>query len=149
MTRKNEKKQRKKTHKRSIPMRLTNVKGNPQKIMELFTEADKHAVLGEYQLAAGTWQHPKTGLWQVWMSTAGSDISWLSAYQDKARAEQDVQAYKQFCSTSAIYDPDKCEAFFRQLAESSEAEPEQMDAVEIANITKQIREMVFDIYRKV
>jgi len=58
-------------------MRLTNVKGGPEEQMRLFAEADKHPVLGERQLAVGTWQHPRTRLWQMWFSTAGSDISWI------------------------------------------------------------------------
>lgn len=141
------KKRKPKRNKKPFTMRLTNVKGNPQKQMQLFAEADKHAVLGKYQLAAGTWQHPQTGLWQVWMSTAGSDITWLSAYHDRARAEQDVEAYKQFCATEAVYDPEKCATFFQQLIANGDAEPEQMNAVEVANITKRIHETVFDIYR--
>jgi hypothetical protein len=144
MTRKNDK--RKKPHKQHLKMRLTNVKGNPEKQMQLFAEADKHAVLGKYQLAAGVWQHPRTGLWQVWMSTAGSDINWLSAHRDKARADQDVEAYKQFCSTEAMYDSEQCAGFFSKLQQGSDAEPENLSTAEIANITKHIREMVFDIH---
>lgn len=128
-------------------MRLTNVKGDPEKQMQLFAEADEHAILGKYQLAAGTWQHPRTKLWQVWMSTAGNDINWLSAYHDKVQAEQAVEAYKQFCATEAIYNPEQCTAFFQQLAESGDAEPENASVSDIANITKRIREMVFTIHR--
>ncbi len=150
MTRKNEKRKKPKAHKRPVRMKLTNIRSNPEnpeKLMQLYEEADKHAVLGKYQLAAGVWQHPKTKLWQVWMSTAGSDISWLCAYRDQARANQAVEAYKQFCSTEAVYDPDKCAAFFQSLKESEDAEPENASGAEIANITKHIREMVFETYR--
>jgi len=127
-------------------MRLTNVKGDPQKQMQLFAEADKRATLGKYQLAIGSWQHPRTGLWQVWMSTAGSDISWLAAFRNKTQAEEAVETCKQFFTTDAIYDPEKVRTFFQQLAESQDAEPQTASAAEVATITKQIREMVFDIH---
>jgi hypothetical protein len=118
--------------KRHVRMRLTNVKDDPEKQMLLFAEADKHAVLGERQLAVGTWQHPCTGLRQVWFSTAGGHISWISAHRSPERADQDVEEFK-------------ASALFVRLAQGGEAEPEAMNAVEILNITKHISEKAFDI----
>jgi hypothetical protein len=129
-------------------MGVTNIKGDFEKQMQLFKEADKTATLGDYQLAAGVWQHPNTGLWQVWTSTAGSDITWISAHRDKSQAYKTLTAYKQFCETEDIYDPDKCTAFFQTLADSGDAEPENASGADIANITKHIREMVFTIHTR-
>ena len=145
--RKNEKRGNKKSSKtrRPVRMRLTNARGGDPEYMQLFEVADKHAVLGAYQMDAGTWQHPRTGLWQVWISTAGNDISWLSAWRDRSRAEQDVEAFKRFASTPDVYDPEKCAALFGQLAHAGDAEPESASAAEIMNLTRQIHEMVFDI----
>jgi hypothetical protein len=145
--RKNDKRKKRPTRKRPIRMKLTNVKGDPEKQMQLFAEADKHAVLGKYQLAAGICQHAQTGLWQVWMSTAGTDISWLSAHHDPQKAQADVAAYRQFAATPDVYDPEKCAAFFEKLAAGSDAEPENMDAAEIANITATINAHIINLHQ--
>lgn len=141
-------KRRKKPRRSPVRMRITNVKGDPQKYAEMYAEADKHAILGEFQLAAGVFQHPHTGLWQVWSSTAGRDVSWLAAYRDQGRAEQAVEAYKQFCMTEACYNPEACAAFFQTLIDSSDAEPENASAADIANITRRIGEATFETYKR-
>lgn len=131
--------------KRYVRMRLTNVIGDPEKQLRLFAVADKHAILGEHQLAAGIWRHPRTGLWQVWFSTAGSDISWISAHRSREGAKQDVEEFKAAALRGDFSDAGKAAALFTRLAQGSEAEPETMSAVEILNITKQISENTFDI----
>jgi hypothetical protein len=134
--------------KRYMRMRLTNVIGDPEKQMRLFAEADKHAILGEHQLAAGIWRHPHTGLWQVWFSTAGSDINWISAHRSREGAKQDVEEFKAAALRGDFSDAGKAAALFTRLLQGSEAEPETMSAVEILNITKQISENAFDILKE-
>ena len=145
--RKNDKQKRKKLtkSKRPVRMRLTNVKGDPEKQMRLFAEADKRAILGEHQFAAGIWRHPRTGLWQVWFSTAGSDISWISAHRSPERAERDVEEFKAAALRGDFYDAEKAAALFARLAQEGEADPETTSAKEIMNITRRISEMVFNI----
>lgn len=133
--------------KRYVRMRLTNVKGDPEKQMRLFAKADKHAILGERQLAAGIWRHLHTGFWQVWFSTAGSDICWISAHRSRERAKQDVEEIKAAALRDDFYDVDKVTALFARLAQGGEAEPETMSVEEIFNITMYIREMVDDHQR--
>lgn len=103
----------------------------------------QHPRTGKWQVspnAAGVFEHPRTGKWQVWSSTAGTDVSWLAAYHDEERAEQAVQAYREFRMTPAVYDPDACAAFFQQLIDSADAEPENASAADVANIIRQIHE---------
>jgi hypothetical protein len=133
--------------KRTAHMKLMNVKGDPQGYHKLFAEAEKHAILGKYQIAAGVFQHPRTGMWQVWSSTEGPDISWLAAYREEERAEAAVESWRQFCQTPAVYDEQAVEAFLAQLIKSSDAEPENVSGADVANITKRIREAVFDTYK--
>ena len=67
-------------------------------------------------------------------------MSWLAAYHDEERAEQAVQAYREFRMTPAVYDPDASAAFFQQLIDSADAEPENASAADVANIIRQIHE---------
>jgi len=115
--------------------------------MQFFAEADKHAILGERQLAAGIWRHPHTELWQVWFSTTGSDISWISAHRSRKRAKQDVEELKDAALRDDFYDVDKATAFFARLAQEGEAEPEAMGVEDIFNINMYIREMVYNRQR--
>ncbi len=145
MTRKNEKPKKKlKSRKRPIRLRLTNVRDDTEKRNQLYDEAEQRTTLGKYQLAAGTWQHPRTGLWQVWMSSYGSDVNWISAHRDEARAKQDVEAIQAAGRRGDLYDEDKVVALFERLAAAGDAEPENMSATEIAQITASIGGMVLE-----
>lgn len=146
MTRKNPK--RKKRTRHPVKMRLATVKGDARRQMQLYAQADRHALLGDHELAAGTWQHSRTGLWQVWMSTAGGDITWLSAHRERGEAEWAVAAFRDFAQTEGIFDPDLCATFCEKLAEHGDAEPEPMNAQEILAITTHIRERVFALGRR-
>ncbi len=145
MTRKNDKPKKKlKSRKRPIRLRLTNVRDDTEKRNQLYDEAEQRATLGKYQLAAGIWQHPRTGLWQVWMSNYGADVNWISAHRDPDRAKQDVEAIKAAGQRGDLYDEDKVVALFERLASAGDAEPENMSAAEIAQITASIGGMVFE-----
>lgn len=135
MTRDNDKPKKRRRKARTLRMRLINVRDDNEQRMRLYAEADKRAVLGKYQLAVGTRKHARTGLWQVWMSTTGRDINWISAYRDPTRARQVVAELQAATARRDLYDVDKVVALIERLAREGDAEPENMSAEEIANIT--------------
>jgi hypothetical protein len=145
MTRKNDKSKKKlKNKKHPIRLRVTNVRDDTEKRNQLYDEAERRATLGKYQLATGTWQHPRTGLWQVWMSSYGSDVNWISVHRDETRAKQDVEEIKAAGQRGDLYDEDKVVALFERLSQAGDAEPENMSAAELAQITASIGGMVFE-----
>ena len=141
MTRKNDDPKKRRRKARALRMRLINVRNDNERRMRLYAEADKRAVLGEYRLAAGTWKHPRTGLWQVWISTTGSDISWISVHRSPARAQQDVAELQAAGARGDLYDVDKVVALIERLARAGDGEPENVSAEDIANITSYIAKM--------
>jgi hypothetical protein len=122
----------------------TTDKGEREKF---YAATDVTAPLGKYQLAAGTIQHPRTGLWQVWVSTNGLDLNYISAHRDKARAEAAVDTFKQFAQTDAIYDPEKVTALYTQLIAAGDAEPEPLPEATVRAIGHDILHMVIDLKR--
>ena len=144
MTRKNDRPKKKlKDRKRPVRVRLTNAHNEADR-NQLFDLAERRATLGKYQLAAGTWQHPRTGLWQVWMSSYGSDINWISAHRAPDRAELDVDAIKAAGQRGDFSDEEKVVALFDRLIAGGDGEPEDVDAAAIATITASISGRVFE-----
>jgi hypothetical protein len=142
MTRKNEKPKKKlKSRKRPIRFRLTNARHGTEQSGQLYAEAEQRSILGKRQLAAGTWQHSRTGLFQVWVSLYGSDITWISAHRDLGRANQDVEEIKAAARRGDFYDEDKVAELTARLAQAGDAEPEDMSAGEIAKIITSIQNM--------
>jgi hypothetical protein len=146
MTGKNEKpkKRKLKSNKRPIRLRLTNVRNDPEKRNQLYDEAESRSTLGKYQLAAGTWQHPRTKLWQVWMSSYGTDINWISAHHDPDCAQQDVNEIKAAGQRGDLSDENKVVTLFERLEAGGDEEPENVSAADIAKITASIGERVFE-----
>jgi hypothetical protein len=144
MTRKNDRPKKKlRDKKRPVRIRLTNAHNETDR-NRLFDLAESRATLGKYQLAAGTWQHPRTGLWQVWMSSYGSDINWISTHHDPDRAQQDVEEIKATGQRGDLSDEEKVVALFDRLIAGGDGEPEDVDAAAIATITASISGRVFE-----
>ena len=125
-------------------MRVTNVQHDAEKRNQLYDEAESRSMLGPYQLAAGTWQHPQTKLWQVWLSNYGSDINWISAHRDPDHAQQDVDAIHVAGQRGDFADEEKVVALFQRLTAAGDGEPANISAADIATITGSISGKVFE-----
>ncbi len=141
--RKKDKRARKRTQK--YPRRKITTTTDPAERQVFYTATDTEAPLGKYQLAAGAIQHPRTGLWQVWISTNGLDINHISAHHNKVAADAALATFQQFAQTDAIYDPDKCTALFAQLAKGGDAEPEPLPDATVRAIGRNIVHMVINL----
>jgi hypothetical protein len=85
-----------------------------------YQETDREAPLGRYQIAAGTIQHPDTGLWQVWLSTNGLDFTPLAAFRDPGKAANAVDIIKQEGQAGNLYNQGIVEALYEFLAKQSD-----------------------------
>lgn len=135
---------RKKRAKRTVRLQIKTVKGDPAAIDRLYAEADKHAILAAHQIVTGTWQHPRTGLWQVWISTTGIDVTWIGAYRDMARATRAARALEAAWQRGEFFRFDQAQRILEQIVTEGDALPEGMSAREITAITGQIRKIVLE-----
>lgn len=85
---------------------------------------DPTAPLAPNQFVVGLIQHPQTGLFQVWLSTNGLDITNLSAHRRIMDAEMDLQMMKDALGSQDFYDTQKLEALLQQLKEESDEQPQ-------------------------
>lgn len=105
---------------------------------------DQAPLSGRGQLAAGRVQHPDTGMYQVWLSTNGLDVTHLAAHRDQARADVALEELKAFLRTPAVYDSDKCAALFEKLQQDSDDEPQPLPDTIVHQITRGILRRVVD-----
>jgi hypothetical protein len=111
---------------------------DPATSRAFFDATNAHAPLELHLYAAGVIQHPKTGLYQVWLSTNGLDVTCLSAHYDEQRAEADEQAVKAMISSGDLYDDEKPAALLRRLAQESDEEPSPLPDELVRDITQEI-----------
>ncbi len=118
---------------------------DPGERTTFYEQTDADAPLGKYQLAAGAIQHPRTRLWQMWVSTNGLDLNYLCAHRDKTKAEEAVEAFKRFASTGDIYDPEKVTVLYEQFIKAGDAEPEPLPDATVKQIGREILHMVINM----
>jgi hypothetical protein len=87
-----------------------------------YAKTDQEAPLGPRQLAAGSIQHPDTGLWQVWLSTNGLDFTQLAAFKEAGKAANAVTIIQREAQAGNLYDQELVEALYEFLAEESDGE---------------------------
>ena len=112
---------------------------NPQARTRFYAQADNQALLGPRHFVAGFIQHPATKLYQVWLSTNGLDLTYLSAHRVQAVAENDVQAVKAVLSSQDIYDEAKLADLFKRLEEASDEKPQPLPDDLVMRIIQAIR----------
>lgn len=140
--RKNEK--RKKRARRTMKLQVKTVKNGSEEIDRLYAEADRHTILAADQIIAGTWQHPRTGLWQVWVSTAGIEVTWIGAYREKARATRAAATLETAWRRGDFASFDQAQRVLEQIVTEGDALPEEMREQEVIAITNHIRSMVLE-----
>ena len=87
-----------------------------------YAATDADAPLGAYQLAAGYLRHPQSGLYQVWLSTNGLDITPLAAFREEAKAGAMVELIQQEGQAGHLTDPEIVHDFFAFMREESDGE---------------------------
>ena len=145
--RKNEKR-KKRARRRTVKMQLKTVKGDPEAMDRLYAEADTVSILAAHQIVTGTWQHPRSGLWQVWVSTTGSEVTWIGAYRDPERAKSAAVTLEAAYRRGDFASLDQALSVLEQIAKEGDALPEDMSVREIAAITGHIRQMVLSRKRR-
>ena len=110
-----------------------------QKRAQFYAQADAQALLGSRQFVAGFLQHPETSLYQVWLSTTGFDLIYVSTHRLIADAESDVQAIKSVLSTQAFYDETALATLFQKLEAESDEKPRPLPDDLVKKISQTIR----------
>src|SRR5262249_21183282 len=73
---------------------------------EVFYQAtDSEAPLGPSQIAAGYVQHPDTGLWELWISTNGLDITPLAAFKQLEKATGAIEILQEEGRRGGLSEP--------------------------------------------
>jgi hypothetical protein len=138
--RKNEKKAKHKKYRKRKVITTTN----PAEREHFYKLTDEEAPLGPHQLAAGSIQNPRNGLWQVWMSTNGLDLNHISAHREPDRAAADVKQIQEAAARGNLYDVDKVTALFSQLAAGGDREPEPLPDETVRAIGRDILHHVIE-----
>lgn len=126
------------------PKRRVLTTRSAQESQAFYASTDDQAPLGDRQLAAGFIQHPDTGMYQVWLSTNGLDVTCLSVHRDQARAEIALEELKAFLRTPAVYDAEKCSACFEKLQADGDGEPRALPDDLVREIGRGILRRVVD-----
>lgn len=134
----------KKKKRGKYPKRRVLSTHDPQLMADFYAATDDQAPLAGRQLAAGTIQHPDTGLYQVWLSTNGLDVTCLAAYRELEQADTSLEGLKAFLRTPAVYDADTCAAFFQKLLAASDVEPRALPDELVRQIARGILRRVAD-----
>jgi hypothetical protein len=82
-----------------------------------------------FQYVLGGWQHPETGLWQLWVTFDGENINWVAAYQNEDRIQEAKEKARQFISAGEQWNRQKAFALLNSLYEEREAEPQPMPSL--------------------
>lgn len=53
---------------------------------EAWEKAETHHIINPSAIATGAIQHPNTGLWQVWISLYGTDLTQWAAFETESQA---------------------------------------------------------------
>jgi hypothetical protein len=109
-----------------------------QKRVQWYEQSSADAPLAAHQFVAGFVQHPTTRLYQVWLSTNGFDLIYLSTHRKEEDAEKDVQAIKSALSSQDIYDEAKLAALFQRLESESDETPELLPDELVKHIVQAI-----------
>src|SRR5579859_3208667 len=94
-----------------------------QKREAFYNTTDADAPLDLDLYAVGVIEHPTTKVHQVWLSTNGLDLIFLSAQHDKSQAESDLQEIKTFIGSEDFYDEEKMATVIQKLKQGSDATP--------------------------
>jgi hypothetical protein len=132
------KKSDKKTRRSKYPKRRVITTTNPDERERFYRETDQEAPLGRHQIAAGTIQNPRNGLWQVWMSTNGLDLNYISAHKGPDQAAADVDQIKEAAARGDLYDEHKVLALVTRLAAGGDGKPQPLPEETVRAIGRDI-----------
>ncbi|HLZ62556.1 MAG TPA: hypothetical protein VKR06_36885 [Ktedonosporobacter sp.] len=133
-----------KKYNRKYPQRPVLTTNNPEQCEAFYQATDNDAPLDVQQLATGILQHPISGMFQLWLSTNGLDVTCLSAHCREDRAKADMQALRDFVRCGDIYEEKKIEALLAQFKEGSDEIPRSFPDDLVRGIAREILRAVVD-----